>query len=71
VFAYFCRRCSRCKMGFILQLLLNPGSGLPVILPFDIPAGGSCPLCREIFRPENYFVIHRSAPLGESLGTDS
>jgi hypothetical protein len=67
VFAYFCRRCSRCKMGFILQLLLDPGSGVPV-LPFPSPEGDSCPLCHSSFQAENYFVIQRSEPLGHLAG---
>jgi len=70
VFAYFCRRCSCCKIGFILQLLLDPGSGVPV-LPFGASPGNSCPLCHAIFKAENYFVVHRSSPLGDSLGPDS
>jgi hypothetical protein len=70
VFAYFCRRCPGCKMGFILQLVLNPGTGAPVF-PLDFSAGNSCPLCKAIFQPTNYFVLQRSEPLGNSLGTDS
>ncbi|PYU18746.1 MAG: hypothetical protein DMG30_26710 [Acidobacteria bacterium] len=70
MFAYFCRRCPCCKIGFILQLLLDPGSGLPV-LPFAASADNSCPLCHTTFQPENYFVVHRSSPLGDSLGTDT
>jgi hypothetical protein len=70
VFAYCCRRCPRCKMGFILQLLLDPGSGLPVF-PFNVSADNCCPLCHGTFQPENYFVVRTSSPLGESLGTDT
>jgi len=70
VFAYFCRRCSRCKHGFILQLVLNPGTGEPV-LPFDVPPGNTCPLCRAIFQPANYFVLQRSEPLGNTLGNNT
>jgi hypothetical protein len=70
VFAYFCRRCSRCKMGFILQLLLDPGSGVPV-LPFASSASNSCPLCHASFQPDNYFVVQRSEPLGHLAGTDT
>lgn len=70
MFVYLCRRCSCCKMGFILQLLLDPGRAVSV-LPFQVSDGNSCPLCHAIFQPRNYFVVQRSSPLGYSLGTDS
>ncbi len=70
MFAYFCRRCSSCKVGFILQLLLDPGSSIPVV-PFYVSEGDSCPLCQTTFETWNYFVIQRSSPLGHSLGPDA
>jgi hypothetical protein len=57
-------------MGFILQLLLDPGSALPVF-PFHVSADNCCPLCHGTFQPENYFVVRTSSPLGDSLGTDT
>lgn len=57
-------------MGFVLQLLLDPGSALPV-LPSNVSADNFCPLCHGIFQPENYFVVRRSSPLGDFLGTDT
>jgi hypothetical protein len=70
VFAYFCRRCSRCNVGFVLQLLVDPGRGTPV-MPFYVSEGDSCPLCHATFEPWNYFVIQRSSPFGQSLGPNT
>ncbi len=67
MFAYFCRRCPHCKIGFILQLLLDPGSSTPV-MPFETSQGNSCPLCHAVFQPGNYFIVQRSSPLGDWFG---
>jgi hypothetical protein len=68
MFAYLCRRCGACGSEFILEQMEDPGSGRGGSSG-ERALGNTCPTCRSLFVPENYFVLQSAEPLVQSVST--